>query len=489
MNSRSPSRKKRRTEDSNVDQHQSAHLSLPKNVSGDGQIMPRSGNSNCPTVNVGNTRFAKMLMERSKRIKLLGKIGVYAVPLKTSYTTIGPATFRRFVFDVRASGKNGPSLLMEEVKEHKTILLVRDCGKASLILIDNIFNYIVDVSWNDAFRFILKGDQEEESISVYEIHHVDGFRIPFSLTIVDVPFHCDTPSKDFAEMMGNFLSCKNTIQQLDMIGIVYQENTLPTKFCESVLSFFGKDIKENLCHWTFADFKQDPPESNIFFEALPHHNFHNLEFLFAIGNCDPSPTAIYWKSFKGFFQSLAKVKPNRLTNTKQVLKVRKRLEVTFCDLLMLKENGLTLREKTKKTKKKIAYYQPILNANIYDIKSTRKTNLSAGFLATNCNNCGVTCSIHRTFETNTPSCSVCPKQCNWNSHSINVSYGLESSVRNVSLKLETYSENLEKLIAEEQTNSMNLQVLRFQVNVYVEEINKIALYPFLMTPENVDLMT
>ena len=69
-----------------------------------------------------------------------------------------------------------------------------------------------------------------------------------------------------------------------------------------------------------------------------------------------------------------------------------------------------------------------------------------------------------------------------------MSYQLESTVENVPLKLETSSENLEKLITEERNNSINQKVLRCQVAVYIKELDNIALRPFVTTPEYADLI-
>ena len=472
---------------------ESAGHSLQKRVPGGEQIMPSSDNSKSATVNVEDIRFAKMLVEKSKKIGNLEEIDLYAAPLKKSSNEIGPATFNRFVFDV---GTVGQSLQLDQLKEQKTILLIGapDSGKTSLI--NNLFNFIVGVDWNDQFRFILKedGQEETESIYVYEIRHVDGFRIPFSLTIIDVCI--DTPSKDFSELLGNFFQ-SDTIQQLDLIGLVSPANSVPTPSCQSFLSFFGKDLKENLnCLWAFADVKEDPIESNAFVESLPIHDFHNLEFLSANGHCDPYSRAIYWKSFDDFFRSVAKMKPIELAQTKQVLEERKRLEVTFGELRKLVEKETALREEMEQSKKMIADFQVKIEAN-KKVKTTRETSLSPGFLATNCNKCGVVCSVHRSSDVGrhaSRTCLVCPEKCDWNLHAINVSYVLQSTVENVPpnpedvKKLETCSGNLKKLIDEERRNSMDLEVLRCQVSVYIRGLDKIALRPFVTTPEYADLM-
>ena len=196
--------------------------------------------------------------------------------------------------------------------------------------------------------------------------------------------------------------------------------------------------------------------------------------------------------------SLAKSKPNNgLSETKKVQEERNRLEVTFGELRKLVEKGSALREEMDQSKKMIANCQTKIEAN-RKVKITRQTNLSGGILANNCNTCRVVCSIHRLpFDVGKQAlsfCSMCPEKCDWNLHSINVSYLLESSVQNVPpdpedvKKLKTYNENLEKLIDEERRNAMDLEVLRCQVNVKIEELDKMSLCPFVMTPEYANLM-
>ena len=489
-NSLSPQRKRCRTEDYNVESRKSADLSLPKRVSGDGQTAPSSETSKSPTVDVRDIRFAKMLLEKSKRIGNLEELYLYAVPLARSSTKIGRATFNRFVFDVRSIGENDIPLQMNRMREIKTILLVGtpDSGKTSLI--NNIFNFIAGVDWNDPFSFIIKKDGREEKdvISVYEIRQADGFRISFSLTIVDVPFCNHTPSKDFAEMLGNFFQSENAIQQVNVIGFVAQTN-VSTQFYDPLLSFFGKDLKGNL---TYID--AEPSKSNTILKSLSPHEFKKLAFE-ADGPDVRSLRRNQWDSFQEFFQSLAKMNHNGLKLTKQVLEVRTRMEVTFGEMRRLVENGTILLEKVKKTKQIIADCQTKIEAKKNVDKTTQKTNLPAGRFASNCNNCGVTCSVYRSLITSldTPSCSMCPGKCSWNSHLINLAYRLESTVEDVPgeenvKKLETHSKILEELIVVERGNSANQRLLRCRVNGYIEELNQISLRPFIVTTEYADLM-
>ena len=467
--SRSPQRrgpKRRQTED------ESAGPSLPKRVSAERETMHRSDNSKSATLNVEDVPFAEMLIKKSKRIQKSEDMDLYGVPLSRSSTVIGPATIHHFVFNV---DENDPTL--DKIKENKTILFVG----APDSLINNLFNFIVGVDRNDRFRFILgENDQQEEtqSISVYEIHHVDGFRIPLSLVIVSVPFCVEKPCKDFAEMLSNLLE-SDTIQKLDLIGFVAQENSIPTPSSKSILSHFGMDLAENV-HYIVE------PESNIL-DSVPRLKFQNLKF----PADDHNPRSLErspWKSYKDFFISLAKMYPNGLSQTRQVLKERKRLEVTFSELRKYVDVGKTLRDEMEKTKKMIADYQVEMEDNIYDIKITRKTNLKAGYVATNCKKCSATCYVHLKSERPLVfvSCSKCPEKCSRDLHFVE-SYGLESTVRKIPSKAEA-QENQRKLVLEERENSIEQKALRSRVNVYIEALDKIALYPFPMTPEYADLM-
>ena len=76
---------------------------------------------------------------------------------------------------------------------HFTILLVGSsgCGKESLI--NNFINYIFNVDLSDPFRFqLIDPSREENGVRVYDIHHSKGFRVNYSLTIIDTPVSAQT---------------------------------------------------------------------------------------------------------------------------------------------------------------------------------------------------------------------------------------------------------------------------------------------------------
>jgi septin family protein len=78
----------------------------------------------------------------------------------------------------------------------KTILLMGATGTGKTTWINAKINYVLGVEWDDPFRFVLidepirggsQAHSQTQDVNVYDIHHQKGFRVPFSLTIVDTP--------------------------------------------------------------------------------------------------------------------------------------------------------------------------------------------------------------------------------------------------------------------------------------------------------------
>jgi predicted GTPase len=127
-----------------------------------------------------------------------------------------------------------------------------------------MINYIFNVRWKDTFRFQLieeqtavrsQVDSQTSQITTYDIHHAEGFRVPYSLTIVDTPGYGDTKGLDrdqeITEMVRRYFEDKDEIQELDVIGFVAQASLprlTPTQIYifDSVLSSIGRDVKENI---------------------------------------------------------------------------------------------------------------------------------------------------------------------------------------------------------------------------------------------------
>ena len=131
---------------------------------------------------------------------------------------------------------------------------------------------------------------------IYQNHHTEEFRIPYSLTIVNTTGYsgsCDLDAdREITEVIRKFVFAPDGIQQLDMIGFVAQsflprQLDMQTHIFKSVKSIFGKSIKNKVnLLITFAD-SHVPPILELIAEAgmpfpadcrtgqLVQHKFNN----------------------------------------------------------------------------------------------------------------------------------------------------------------------------------------------------------------------
>jgi GTP-binding protein EngB required for normal cell division len=116
-----------------------------------------------------------------------------------------------------------PNPLMD--KPWKTILLMGETGSGKTTWINAMINYVLGVEWDDPFRFVLvdekikgasQADSQTQGVTAYEIHYQNGFRIPFSLIIVDTPGFGDSERSgrdmEITSAVKLFFQDKNGIQ-------------------------------------------------------------------------------------------------------------------------------------------------------------------------------------------------------------------------------------------------------------------------------------
>ncbi len=112
--------------------------------------------------------------------------------------------------------------------ECKTILLMGATGSGKTTLINAMVNYILGVEWDDPFRFLLIGEEGNSSlpnsqahsqtskVTAYELHYQVGFRVPYSLIIVDTPGYGDTKGlerdREITDSIEQFFKDKKGIQ-------------------------------------------------------------------------------------------------------------------------------------------------------------------------------------------------------------------------------------------------------------------------------------
>ena len=122
-------------------------------------------------------RFAEKMVKHCEKVGSENGLNLYAIPLTKSIDGMA---------EIFSFGE------VDQSKQHKTIMLI---GVADTVvksrLINGMVNYIFNIDWLDHFRFQLISKESDEAtivpIKIYHIHHMEGLRIPYSLTIIDTP--------------------------------------------------------------------------------------------------------------------------------------------------------------------------------------------------------------------------------------------------------------------------------------------------------------
>ncbi|TRY71292.1 hypothetical protein DNTS_007634 [Danionella cerebrum] len=442
-------------------------------------------------------------------------------------------------------------------KENKNIMMIGATGAGKTTLINSMINYIMGVQWKDEFRFVLidEGKQKSQAesqtsqITAYKINHMEGFRVPFSLTIVDTPGFGDTKGishdQKITAQVQEFFSSHGGIDSIDAVCFVVQASlarlTHTQRYIfDSILSIFGKDIAENIVMMmTFADGKRPqvleaikasnvPCSTDISGEPL-HFKFNNSA-VFATNNQSASDDEdcenfdqMFWKlgfsSMKKFFMSLAKMETKSLSLTKEVLKERQQLEVHVQGLQPQINAGLTKLDELKKTMAALEQGKAQMNANKdfqYEITVNvpKQVKNTSGYYLTNCQTCYYTChdtcfipndkEKHRcrAMNRNTGNCKICPGKCHWSVH-FNQEYKWEYVTETRKDTYHDLKKRFEEAFGEVMTKERIFKELNNQLTaVYeivgdliekskksLERLQDIALKPNpLSTPDYIDLM-
>ena len=368
-------------------------------------------------------RVVERIVGQSKKINVENGLNLYQVPLTKLPGRC--TTAERFGFE-----SNGEiDKLMGDL--HFTILLVGSSGSGKESLINNFINYVFNVELTDPFRFqLMDSSQDENGVRVYDIHHSKGFRVNYSLTIIDTPnFHEEDPAKnkEITETIEEFLEDENGIQQVNLVGLVLDSSA---SYLEPInlyincflISLFGEDIKTNVNFLFTSAEKEDPWFWNDVVEAeLVKQNQNCHKF-------DSSFNSCYVKNFEKLFCSLPK-SVKSIVFYKQISNEKKRLEVTAAQL---RDRISTTNRKLKglkKTKERLGNNSPAVEFQL-DVNVAKKVALPFGKFVTNCTECKMTCHpdcgltsgafdcdvMDHLMEENIRTCRVCPKKCLWSVH-------------------------------------------------------------------------
>ncbi|XP_041099656.1 uncharacterized protein LOC121310796 [Polyodon spathula] len=434
---------------------------------------------------------------------------------------------------------------------NRTIMVLGATGSGKTTLINAMINYILGVEWEDDFRFKLiheetnrsQAESQTSEITAYQIYHNEGFQVPYSLTIIDTPGFGDIKGiqqdKLITEKIREFFSSPGGVDSIDAVCFVVQAalaRLTPTQkyIFDSILSIFGKDIKNNIqLLVTFADGKAPAVLEAIKAAGVPcrksdkgvpvHFKFNNSALFEPNGgDSEDDFEKLFWRmgstSMRNFFNNLNTMETRSLQLTKEVLAERKQLEVTVEGLQQIIKVGLSKLDEIRETQNALEHHKDCIEANKdfeYEVEITVQGEIDiseSGTFTTNCPICHFTC--HHPCTTNTfkywckaidmlGSCRVCPGKCASSDHLLQQTFKWGPVIKKEKRTYENLKKQYEeaegkKMSAEEimKTLEQEFSAVKYKVLDLIEQLSKsrsrleeIALRPNpLTTPDYIDLL-
>ena len=264
-----------------------------------------------------------------------GKPAVYILPLSVEYED-SRSQLRKFVINL---GEKGMQLQGKfKTVPEKVIMVVGSVGSGKTAMVNAMINHVVGVQWKDDFRLKmiheLSSNQGAETIgnqahsrtqfvSCYTLPYMEGFKIPYNLTIVDTPGFGDTRGikhdKVITEQIRRFFNAKwsEGIDHVDAICFMDQRTGNPSVTATQqyvlgrILAMFGKNMKNVFVLSIFAD-GQEPRalsamlEAGILEDKGKFFKFNNSALFFANSgeNDEDNFDRMFWRMGINIFQEL-----------------------------------------------------------------------------------------------------------------------------------------------------------------------------------------
>ena len=358
---------------------------------------------------------------------------------------------------------------VELVTEEKVFLCVGATGAGKTTLINGLANYLLNVQWDDPYRFQIIPDSEDckemashsqtQYITAYTFYIEKGETLnPCKITIIDTPGFGDTEGirkdKELDEKIRNLFDQKSYgLDQLN--GVCFTTQASETKMnafqkyiYNRVLSIFGKDVEQNIFMMvTFSDASMPRVISTLEENKIPFRKYFkfNNSALFA-GNTPVDKNAyefnkMFWnmgtKSFQSFLDYLDNaVEPVTLSLTKEVMAQREALQVYIHGLQQNVKKGLSTLDELRQEMNIVRQHEADIAKNqdfTYKVKEyfTEKIQKPEGRHVTNCLSCSRTCHLNCKYAKDEDKkkcsamdangdCRVCAPtnggKCSWDNH-------------------------------------------------------------------------
>ena len=286
-------------------------------------------------------------------------------------------------------------------------------GSGKSTLINGMVNFILGVEWEDPFRFrLIQDGNPTDQVTAYTIHHVDGMKIDYDVTIIDTPGYGDVGhDREITRLIGRFLIHFETQTDLNAVCLVTSTITdsHPThRVLESAVSLFGRDLATSFVLLvTSSDGMMNPPVLEPFITGVPGftdveqdagrvHQFNtsplNASNIQQEDNADENDA-----HFKAFFSMLGKMPHHCLRQTVTVIQTRTTLDQSFEEIDAQLTIACEKLEDVQQLRKQIAQLdvkiEETKNFEVMDVRWTTDQVPCDPWLkkAYNCTKCRATC--------------------------------------------------------------------------------------------------
>ena len=430
-------------------------------------------------------------------------------------------------------------------KDNKIIMVVGATGAGKTTLINGLINYILGVEWHDKFRFILINEattaqnqavSQTRDITAYTINYQEGFKVPYTLTIVDTPGFGDTGGilrdKEITSQIRTYFTASDGggIDSINCICFVAQSSlprlTVTQRYIfDQILALFGKDIGRNIYMMlTFADAQEPQVLSGIEEAEMPHQGYYKFNNSALYTKVVPKKPferrsqneesekfdAMFWRmgmdSFERFATKLTTMESVSLVLTKEVLNEREKIQTKVTGIQTEIKVALSTLDTLDEEKRVVEQHQAEIIANenftyTVDEIDIKQVDIPCGRHITNCLTCNRTChEICRIANDDQKrrcasmdhkgNCTVCPGLCIWSEHR-NMRYKIIVETKKVKKTYEdlrkryeeagekTLSGNevIDKLYEEFTEKQVIVMALTVEVRKSIEHLREIALRP------------
>ncbi len=387
------------------------------------------------------------------------------------------------------------SFTNEEESKYISMMVVGQTGSGKTTLLNGFINYYMGINFNDDFRYMLikeeeRVDESHSQTSDVNIYNISSYNNHPPIKIIDTPGFGDTRGLKYDNLITEKISKKfnKEVDVLNAICFVVQSgNARLTEnqryVFTSIMKLFGKDIAENfIAMLTFSDggepqvldsLKSKNSGFDIVIPKIQGKWYLKFNNSAIYSEDDNDFNLIFWNlsmdNYQQFMTKLVSLPQKSLRLSKDVLKLRKELEIIIENLSKELNVGLTQMESLRIILNKVKIENKNSNFNDFEIEvdesNIEKIPLKPGQYTTLCHQCNYTCheicyikdddrKIHCAAMSN-GYCRQCPKKCKWQVHK-NAGYILQYYTHKKKVTLE----EMKKKYCKGKKNINELEVIK-----------------------------